>query len=219
MHQALVMIVRILPSALGVLFGLLGFATLDQNLLGWFVFAAGVFYTAGSIISAYILRRDFDGGQTTASVAHMPARALSSWLFTGAMVAVLFLSPLEFLYLRTQSMQVAWPELAGMGLTCLGGLLFIWAQLSPSRWSAGEPSSGPGPYRVIRYPVYAGCLLIGFGLALGYASVWGSLALLLVLLPAILWRTRLEDQRLLATFGARFQEYAARTKRLIPAVW
>ncbi len=219
MHQASVIIVRILPPALGIVAGLLGFATLEQNLLGWFVFAAGVLYAAGSIISSYVLGRDVQGARTAGGPARAWGWEFSSWLFTGAMVAVLCLSPLEFLCLRMQNVPARWLELAGTALTSLGGLVFLWALFSRARSNAGEPLRRPGPYRVIRYPEYAGYLLAGIGLVIGYASAWGAAALLLALAPAILWRIRSEDRRRLAERGEQFQTYATRTKRLIPGVW
>src|SRR5512141_877780 len=57
MHQIGVLIVRVFAPALGVLLGLLGFATLGENILGWLLFVAGVAYAAGTIIAGYMLRK------------------------------------------------------------------------------------------------------------------------------------------------------------------
>ncbi len=215
MHQIAILFVRILSPALGVLLGLLGFATLSENLLGWFLFIAGVLYAAGAVIVAYILRRNFWEAQVTGLVRHAEPGDRSFWWLTAGMAAVFYLSPLEFLYLRATTAAANWLEVAGACLVVLGGLLFLWAR----RHHIGEPSKASGPYRVLRHPDYAGCLLAGLGLAMGYASLWGAVALLLILLPAVLWRIRLEEKLLWVNFGARFVEYASRTKRLIPGVW
>lgn len=76
-----------------------------------------------------------------------------------------------------------------------------------------------GIYRVIRHPAYLGHLisLLGIGLVLGN---WVSLAVLVVLpLAGILYRIHVEERALLRHFGPAYQEYAGRTKRLLPGIW
>ncbi len=215
MYQIAILFVRLLSPALGVLLGLLGFATLGENMLGWFLFVAGVLYAAGAVIVAYILRRNFWEAQATGLVTHAGAGDRSFWWLTAGMAAVFYLSPLEFLYLRPNTAAASWLELAGACLALLGGLLFLWAR----RNRTGQPLKPAGPYRVLRHPDYAAYLLAGLGLALGYASLWGAAALLLMVLPAVLWRIRLEEKLLRVNFGSQFAEYAARTKRLVPGLW
>jgi protein-S-isoprenylcysteine O-methyltransferase Ste14 len=76
-----------------------------------------------------------------------------------------------------------------------------------------------GIYRIIRHPAYLGYLasLLGMGLVLGN---WVSLAALIVLpLLGILYRIHVEESVLLGYFGGAYQEYANRTKRLLPGIW
>lgn len=215
MHQIGILLVRILSPALGVLLGLLGFATLGTNLLGWFLFVAGVVYAAGAVIVAFILRRNFWEAQATGLVTHAEAGDGSFWLLTLGMAAVFYLPPLEFLYLSANGVAAGWLEIAGACIAILGGMLFLWARRS----QLGQPLRATGPYHVLRHPAYTGYLIAGLGLALGYASIWGALALLFLLLPAVLWRIRVEEKLLSVNFGTQFVEYASRTKRLIPGVW
>jgi protein-S-isoprenylcysteine O-methyltransferase len=76
-----------------------------------------------------------------------------------------------------------------------------------------------GPYRHLRHPSYTGALVaaLGFGLALGH---WTS-ALVLVLgwSAGIAYRIRVEETALRDTFGASYDEYASRTRRLIPLLY
>jgi protein-S-isoprenylcysteine O-methyltransferase Ste14 len=76
-----------------------------------------------------------------------------------------------------------------------------------------------GPYRLIRHPSYSGWLLIccGYGIAL---QNWLSL-LMAGLLPllALLYRIRVEEATLAASFGSEYIEYQKRTKKLIPWIW
>jgi len=76
-----------------------------------------------------------------------------------------------------------------------------------------------GIYRIIRHPAYLGYLvsLLGIGLVLGN---WVGLTALVVLpLVGILYRIHVEESVLFAYFGSAYQEYANRTKRLLPRIW
>jgi protein-S-isoprenylcysteine O-methyltransferase Ste14 len=76
-----------------------------------------------------------------------------------------------------------------------------------------------GIYRIMRHPAYLGHLasLLGIGLILGN---WVGLAALVVLpLAGVLYRIHVEERALLRHFGPTYQEYAARTKRLLPGIW
>ncbi len=76
-----------------------------------------------------------------------------------------------------------------------------------------------GPYRHIRHPAYTGSLLSFVGL-----GVCGGNALsLLVLLAPIAWafahRIVIEEAALSSALGSRYDDYAGRTKRLVPFVY
>ncbi len=76
-----------------------------------------------------------------------------------------------------------------------------------------------GPYRFIRHPSYTGDLLITLGFALTFAN-WATL--LIIFLPCcavILWRIHVEEAVLLGALGDHYQNYAQRTKRLIPLIY
>jgi protein-S-isoprenylcysteine O-methyltransferase Ste14 len=75
-----------------------------------------------------------------------------------------------------------------------------------------------GPYTHIRHPGYLGSLAVwlGFALSSGSAAVVAVVAGLLI--PAYRRRMDVEEQ-LLSKELLGYEEYRARTKRLIPAVW
>lgn len=76
-----------------------------------------------------------------------------------------------------------------------------------------------GVYRMIRHPAYLGYLasLLGIGFILGN---WvGLMALVVLPLLGILYRIHVEERVLLDHFGAAYEEYAKRTKRLLPGIW
>jgi protein-S-isoprenylcysteine O-methyltransferase Ste14 len=76
-----------------------------------------------------------------------------------------------------------------------------------------------GIYKLIRHPAYLGYLmsLLGIGLVLGNGV--GLTALVVLPLAGILYRIHVEERVLLSYFGSIYQEYANRTKRLLPGIW
>jgi len=73
-----------------------------------------------------------------------------------------------------------------------------------------------GPYRWVRHPAFSGVLLSSSGVALAFASAAAAAVALGVLLPAYLFRIRLEEKHLLATLSVPYAAYRARTKALLP---
>ncbi len=226
MNPIAVLFLRAVAPGLGILLGLLGFATLEANILGWFLFVAGLLYTAGTVILVYVRKVEFWEAQADGRVAQAESGNRSFWLLTAGMLAVLYLSPLEFLYRHEASLSTDLPEVAGAILVVGGGGLLAWARGALGGFYSGHPSvlEGQtlvqiGPYRLIRHPAYAGYLLISLGVVLGYASILGAASLLLILLPAIVWRIHIEEGLLRAHFGAQFEAYSLKTRRLVPWTW
>jgi protein-S-isoprenylcysteine O-methyltransferase Ste14 len=76
-----------------------------------------------------------------------------------------------------------------------------------------------GIYKIVQHPAYLGYLLslLGIGLVLGNGV--GLAALVVLPLAGILYRIHVEERVLLSYFGSAYQEYANRTKRLLPGIW
>lgn len=143
-----------------------------------------------------------------------------------AMIAVFYLPPLEYLFMVALLPRGLWMQITGLLLVSLGSALLIWARRVLGKFYSGHLSviEGQslvrhGPYRLIRHPAYAGYLLISGGLAFGFSSLVGFVAILFFLLPSVIYRIQTEDQLLAAYFGTTFIEYASRTRRLIPGIW
>jgi protein-S-isoprenylcysteine O-methyltransferase Ste14 len=114
------------------------------------------------------------------------------------------------------------------------GLIVMWLGLATRLWAIrtlgaafrttvevepGQFVVSTGPYRWVRHPSYTGLLLIvaGFGLAVGD---WLALAACLVLpLPAVIRRIRVEEAELDRVLGDAYRAYEAHTARLLPRVW
>ena len=83
------------------------------------------------------------------------------------------------------------------------------------RISEGDLISS-GPYRVLRHPAYAGMLLANIGFV-GYFADPASIAALALLVAAILWRIRVEEDVLVES--PRYREFAGTRRRILPGVW
>jgi protein-S-isoprenylcysteine O-methyltransferase len=118
---------------------------------------------------------------------------------------------------------IGWIGVAAM----IGGLaLRLWSQAVLGRFYTttlrhgdDQPILASGPYRLLRHPGYAGLLLawVGAGLASANWAVASAVALLMVV--AYSYRIAAEEAMLVRAFGGRYQEYMARTWRLIPYVY
>jgi len=117
---------------------------------------------------------------------------------------------------RVLGVVVMWLGLAvrAWAVVTLGGAFRTTVEVDP-----GQAVVTAGPYRWIRHPSYTGLLLViaGFGLALGN---WLSFAACLVLpVPAIMRRIRVEEAELDRVLGDAYRSYRTTTTRLIPRVW
>lgn len=114
----------------------------------------------------------------------------------------------------------------GLGLVVGGAALRVWSMLTLGRlFTFAVSIQGDhelvdrGPYRVLRHPSYTGGLvgLLGVGVAL---DNWLSIgALLLLPLAGVLIRIPFEEASLRAGLGSSYDDYARRTRRLVPRVW
>lgn len=73
-----------------------------------------------------------------------------------------------------------------------------------------------GIYRYIRHPMYAAFWLWGIAQALLLHNWICGLSYLVSFLPMYLFRVPQEEQMMMDTFGEQYQEYIARTGRVLP---
>ena len=226
MNQIAALLLHAAAPALGIILGVLGIATLHINLLGWLLFLGGVGYTAGSVIMAYIRGEGFLEAAPKSPTATAGADDRTFWLVAAGMFSVFCLSPLEFLYLNAEALPIVSLDAGGAGVVAAGGGILAWARRSKPRRGSGRTKDAvghallqAGPYHFIRHPDHTGYLLAALGMAIGYGSIYGFGAWLFLLLPAVIHHIQANDRRLSAQFGIKFQEYASKTKRLVPGVW
>jgi len=75
-----------------------------------------------------------------------------------------------------------------------------------------------GLYRWIRHPLYLGLLMASMGLPVLVSSLHGLLIMLL-LIPVVLNRIRIEERMLIDEYGDEYRAYKQATKKLIPFVY
>jgi protein-S-isoprenylcysteine O-methyltransferase Ste14 len=83
----------------------------------------------------------------------------------------------------------------------------------------GQRLQQSGLYRLVRHPSYLGLELIFLAFAL-HARSWACFAVVFVPTTlAVLYRIHIEETALRLAFGADYEAYSRRTKRLIPGVY
>jgi protein-S-isoprenylcysteine O-methyltransferase Ste14 len=113
-------------------------------------------------------------------------------------------------------------RLLGLALAILGGIVMFWSVLDLGRQYSPEVTIQKdhhlvthGLYHFIRHPRYLGLLVLILGSALVFRS-WIGIAADAILLVTLLWRIRDEEALLQREFGAEWEAYCRRTKRLLP---
>ena len=113
----------------------------------------------------------------------------------------------------------------GVALFAAGGALRLWpVHVLGHRFSGlvaiqpGHALVTGGIYGIIRHPSYLGLLLSSLGWGLAFRSAVG-VVLTALLLPPLLARIRAEERLLQSQFGTEYENYCARTWRLLPGLY
>jgi protein-S-isoprenylcysteine O-methyltransferase Ste14 len=221
----MVLFLAIAVPFLSLVLACLGVATLANNRTGWILFVTGIAFLAGPIIY-YVRTRQPYWLSGSGRVSQEEKGDLSFWLILPGFLLVFYSSPLEFLYLPEMITRGIALEGAGLLLFGLGLGLFIWARRAARDQYSGHIQVSvnhilvkTGPYHYVRHPAYSGYLLMALGIAIGYSSLVGITSALLLLLPGLLYRLRLEEKFLADRFPMEYQHYAQKTGCLFPKVW
>lgn len=226
MSRAAIFFLLGFSQILALLLALLGLKTLSANPLGWILVLVGTGYVLGTGIVFLIRRQRFWESDTGGAVVTEEKGDKSFWFISLGMLAGFFSSPLEVLYLPAILPRNAGFMAVGLGLVILGMGLFVWARRTLKQNYSGHISVNSrqeliqtGPYRIIRHPAYSGYLLMTLGISLGYSSLAGLIATLVLLIPGLAYRMKVEEKLLLAYFGEEYCQYRNTTKRIIPGIW
>lgn len=211
--------------ALGLAFVIawLGWATVQTNLMGWFLLLVGGAYLIGVVVVYWFRKERFWGPRAGGAMLKEEDRDASFWWIVVGMIAAFFLPPIEYLFLPPFLPRQDWIEVIGLILIFLGSALFVWARRTLGKFYSGhvsvvegQPLAQGGPYRFIRHPAYMGYLLMALGIACGYSSLAGFIVTLFLLLPAAIYRSWVEDKLLSEHFGEQWTKYRQRVPSFIP---
>lgn len=112
-------------------------------------------------------------------------------------------------------------QLGGVLVATAGGALVLRSALL--LLGRGRPRRGPqpafviaGPYRRVRNPLFAGCVLISVGTALWLGTTTASGAALALAIALDFWVRLVEEPRLRERFGTAYAVYLTRVPRWWP---
>lgn len=76
-----------------------------------------------------------------------------------------------------------------------------------------------GIYKYIRHPGYLGTILFFIGAGIFMGNTISIIIISACILPAYIYRIKIEEEMLIEAFGDRYKIYAKKTKKLIPFIW
>ncbi|HEX2988787.1 MAG TPA: isoprenylcysteine carboxylmethyltransferase family protein [Chloroflexota bacterium] len=148
-------------------------------------------------------------------------------LMSGFVYPILVGSSTATLLLGAGRFQWGWPDallqLIGLLASIAGLVVYIRAKVelgesysADARVWMEQQLITSGLYGLVRHPIYFGSILVWLGIGLGIAS-WTTLGLTsAILVPAIIYRSRLEERLLRERFGRQYTAYRSRVPMLFP---
>jgi protein-S-isoprenylcysteine O-methyltransferase Ste14 len=111
----------------------------------------------------------------------------------------------------------------GLALMLFGTAFNVWGRLYlKTNWSDhvriydDQTLITTGPYRIVRHPLYASIIWMFYGAAIAYLNPLAALENTLLFIPAMIYRSNLEENVLHETFGDRYSNYRKKTGRFFP---
>lgn len=210
---------------LALMLAWLGFATISDNSIGWFLIVVGVLFSIGILIAFIIKGKTLWEGSAKNKPVYQESGDHSFWLIVLGMIFAFYLPPIEYLFCDIFIQPSPGMIGAGLGLIIIGSFLFGYARHVLRKWYSGHLSVQKeqvlvksGPYRLVRHPAYLGYFLMSAGISLGYASVFGVINLIFLLF-CFRYRIKIEEKLLVAHFGEVYLLYAEKSKKLLPFIW
>jgi len=125
---------------------------------------------------------------------------------------VCFLDPFEILVSKE----------VGVALLICGAMIFVYVlfYLRGGFFGETKPKLGflitKGPYRFCRHPLYLSFIIMILGIDLMFRSAMGIVFTLIVSIPSVIYRAKVEDELLINKFGEEWENYADRVGFLFP---
>jgi protein-S-isoprenylcysteine O-methyltransferase Ste14 len=116
-------------------------------------------------------------------------------------------------------------QLAGELILAAGLAFSIWARLHlGANWSVsvtlkqGHELVRNGPYKIVRHPIYTGCLLALGGSAL-ISAQWRAPLGVALIFASLAYKVRVEERWLTGYFGGAYRRYRREVSALIPGLY
>jgi protein-S-isoprenylcysteine O-methyltransferase Ste14 len=214
-------LLQFLVALAAILFASAWSLTWWQGWLFWAVFAAGT-----GLITWYFLQHDPPlierrlraGPGAEQEKSQKIIQALAGILFF-ALIAVPGLDRRYGWSQLPAFLALVGDVMVGLGLLVI---LFVFRENSYAssviEIGSGQKVVSTGPYRLVRHPMYAGALIMIFGIPLALGSAWGLLVAL-AMTAVIVWRL-VEEERFLSDNLPGYATYCAQTPhRLMPRIY
>ena len=144
----------------------------------------------------------------------------SFWFFMIALVLCLGLIIAEFVMF---SPETGISNFVGAGIVFFAGIIRIWSRSALHEFftlqiliQKKHKLIRQGPYNLIRHPGYLALLLFLIGLGISFSSKFGLGLIVLLFIPALIFRISKEEELMTAKFGKDYIYYINSTKKLIP---
>ncbi len=204
----------------------LGWRTLPAYWMGWFLLIIGNIFFWGFIITIWIKHKPFNDPEIEGETTHEETGDLSFWLILPGFLIVFFFSPVEAQWFPGWLPQTWLVQVTGIVLVIFSFVLFVWARRETGKNYSGhlrvtetQELIRSGPYQFVRHPAYLSYIMMSLGIGIGYSSLIGVCTVPLILLPAFIYRIRVEEALLVKQFGERYLDYSSHTSRLFPKIW
>jgi len=168
----------------------------------------------------------------------MPAKRYEGRLFTALMFMIILagflVMPLDPWSLVQQSDPAIGTELSGVDMVIFSlGLMMVFGGMAirtVAIFTLKKNFSGRlrirgdhtlvkhGIYRWVRHPAYLGAILLLVGIPVMLLSALGT-AVMLLLVPYLVHRSKLEEGMMIDKFGKEYEEYMKSSKRLLPFIY
>jgi protein-S-isoprenylcysteine O-methyltransferase Ste14 len=113
----------------------------------------------------------------------------------------------------------------GLGLMLFGAAFNVWGRIYlKTNWANhvriydDQQLVTGGPYRIVRHPLYASIIWMFYGAAIAYLNPLAVVEITLIFIPAMIYRSNLEEQALIKTFGETYSNYRKKTGRFFPTL-
>ncbi len=147
----------------------------------------------------------------------------SFWFFMVALILCLGLIIAEFVMFLPETGIINY---IGAFIVLIAGLIRIWSRSVLHEFFTlkvliqdKHELIRRGPYTIIRHPGYLSLIMFIIGLGIAFSSKFGLGLIILLFIPALIYRINKEEELMLARFGKDYIYYMNSTKKLIPYLY